>query len=78
MIKLTRKELQTVVDWLLVQHDSIYEVIVDEVTTKDDREQFKKDERVLRKFLLAAQERGVNIRNSAYSWEDKMKHIGEV
>ena len=60
MIKLTRKELQIVVDWLLVQHDSVYEVIMDKSTTKHDRDQFKKDELVLRKFLLAAQERGMD------------------
>lgn len=66
MIKLTRNELQTVVDFLQVQHDTLFEMIVDKSTTEKDKEEYKKDERALRKFLLAAKERGLDISKSLY------------
>ena len=78
MIKLTRSELQTVVDFLQVQHDSLFEMIVDKNTTEKDREEYKKDEKVLRKFFLAAQEKGLDISKSIYPLENKIKHIEEV
>lgn len=77
MIKLTRREMQTVVDFLQVQHDALFEISVDKTTTEKDREKCKKDEKALRKFLLAAQERGLDISNSLYPLEDKIKHIEE-
>ena len=78
MIKLTRNELQTVVDFLQVQHDTLFEMIVDKSTTEKDKEEYKKDERALRKFLLAAKERGLDISKSLYPLENKIKHIEEV
>ena len=78
MVKLTRDELQTVVDFLQVQHDTLFEMIVDKSTTEKDREEYKKDERALRKFLLAAMERGLDISKSLYPLENKIKHIEEV
>ena len=78
MIKLTHSELQTVVDFLQVQHDSLFEMIVDKNTTEKDREEYKKDEKVLRKFFLAAQEKGLDISKSIYPLENKIKHIEEV
>lgn len=75
MIKLTRNELQTVVDFLQVQHDTLFEMIVDKSTTEKDKEEYKKDERALRKFLLAAKERGLDISKSLYPLENKIKHI---
>ena len=78
MIKLTRNELQTVVDFLQVQHDTLFEMIVDKSTTEKDKEEYKKDERVLRKFLLAAKERGLDISKSLYPLENKIKHIEEA
>ena len=77
MIKLTRAEMQAVVDYLQVQHDSLFEMIVDETTTKEDREECKKDERALRKFFLAAQEKGLDISKSLYPLEKKIKLIEE-
>ena len=77
MIKLTRGEMQVVVDFLQVQHDSLFEIIVDETTTEKDKEGCKRDEKVLRKFLLAAQEKGLDISKSLYPLEDKIKHIEE-
>ena len=78
MAKLTRNELQTVVDFLQVQHDTLFEMIVDKSTTEKDKEEYKKDERALRKFLLAAKEKGLDISKSLYPLENKIKHIEEV
>ena len=78
MIKLTRDEMQTVVDFLQVQHDTLFEMIVDKSTTEKDKEEYKKDERALRKFLLAAMEKGLDISKSLYPLENKIRHIEEV
>ena len=78
MIKLTRNEMQTVVDFLQVQHDTLFEMIVDKSTTEKDKEEYKKDERALRKFLLAAKEKGLGISKSLYPLENKIEHIEEV
>lgn len=78
MIKLTRNELQTVVDFLQVQHDTLFEMIVDKSTTEKDREEYKKDEKALRKFFLVAMEKGLDISKSLYPLENKIKHIEEV
>ena len=77
MIKLTRREMQTVVDFLQVQHDTLFEMFVDETTTEKDREKCKKDEKALRKFLLAANEKGLDISKSLYPLGDKIKYIGD-
>lgn len=77
MIKLTRNEMQVVVDFLQVQHDSLFEMIMDKTTIEKDREECEKDEKALRKFLLAAQEKGLDISKSLYSLEKKIKHIEE-
>ena len=77
MNKLTYNEMQTVVDFLQVQHDTLFEMIVDKSTTEKDREEYKKDEKALRKFLLAAQEKGLDISKSLYTLENKIKHIGK-
>lgn len=77
MIKLTRDEMQTVVDFLQVQHDSLFEVFVDETTTEKDKEECRRDEKALRKFLLAARERGLDISKSLYPLEKKIKLIEE-
>lgn len=77
MIKLTRNEMQTVVDFLQVQHDTLFEMIVDKSTTEKDKEVYKEGEKSLRKFLLAAQEKGLNISKGLYPLENKIKHIEE-
>lgn len=80
MIKLTRDEMQTVVDFLQVQHDTLFEMIVDKSTTEKDKEVYKVykgDEKALRKFLLAAQEKGLDISKSLYPLGDKIKYMGD-
>lgn len=77
MIKLTRDEMQAVVDFLQVQHDTLFEIIVDKTTMEEDREECKKDEKALRKFFLAAQEKGLDISKSIYPLEEKIKRIEE-
>ena len=75
MIKLTRREMQTVVDFLQGQHDALFEVFVDETTTEKDKEECKEDEKALRKFLLAAREKGLDISKSLYPLGDKIKYM---
>ena len=78
MAKLTRNEMQTVVDFLQVQHDMLFEMIMDKSTTEKDRKEYKKDEKALRKFFLAAKEKGLDISKSLYPLENKIRHIEEV
>lgn len=77
MIKLTRDEMQTVVDFLQVQHDTLFEMFVDETTTEKDKEECRRDEKALRKFLLAAREKGLDISKSLYPLGDKIKYMGD-
>lgn len=77
MLKLTRDEMQTVVDYLLIQHDVLFEIIVDKDVTEKDKKECRKDEKALRKFFLAAQEKGLDISKSLYSLERKVKLIEE-
>ena len=77
MIKLTRDEMQVVVDFLQVQHDTLYEIIMDRSTVERDREKCKKDEKAIRKFFLAAKEKGLDINKGLYPLDKKIKHIEE-
>lgn len=77
MIKLTRDEMQVVVDYLQVQHDTLFEMIVDKTTMDEDQMSCREDEKALRKFLLAAKEKGLDISKSMYSLEKKIKLIEE-
>lgn len=78
MIKLTKDEMQAVVDYLQVQHDALFEIIVNKNSTEEDRRKCGKDEKALRKFFLAAKEKGLDISKSLYSLDEKIKHIEEV
>lgn len=77
MIKLTRDEMQVVVDYLQVQHDALFEIIVDKSSHEEDIKECKKDELPLRKFFLAAKEKGLDISKSMYPLDEKIKHIEE-
>ena len=77
MIKLTQTEMQVVIDYLQVQHDSLFEMIVDKTTTEEDKKECRKDEKALRKFFLAAQEKGLDVSKSMYPLEEKVKLIEE-
>lgn len=77
MVRLTRDEMQVAVDCLQVQHDTLYEIIMDKDTVERDREECKKDEKAIRKFLLAAKEKGLDISKSMYPLEKKIKLIEE-
>ena len=77
MIKLTRDEMQAIVDYLQIQHDTLFEMIVDKTTTEEDKKVCRKDEKALRKFFLAAQEKGLDISKSMYPLEKKIKLIEE-
>ena len=67
-----KSEMQVVVDYLLVQHDSLFEYILNGL---DEDGECRKDELVLRKFLLEARDKGLNIGHSAYTWERKIKTL---
>ena len=72
-MKLTKSEMQVVVDYLLVQHDWLFEMIVNEDLLHGDT--CRKDELVLRKFLLHAKEKGLNIERALYSMDKKIKKL---
>lgn len=76
-MKLTKSEMQVVVDYLLVQHDTLFEMAVDKNAHAEDRESARKDEKVIRKFLLACKEKGLNIEHAMYSMERKVKTLEE-
>ena len=78
MIKLTRDEMQAVVDYLQVQHDTLFEIIVSKDSTEEDRRECADDEKTLRKFFLAAKERGLDISKSLYPLDEKIKRVEEV
>lgn len=78
MTKLTRDEMQAVVDYLQVQHDTLFEIITSKDSNEEDIREYKKDEIALRKFFLAAQEKGLDISKSMYPLEKKIKLIEEV
>lgn len=77
MTKLTRDEMQVVVDYLQVQHDTLFEIIVDKNSNEEDKTECKKDEKALRKFFLAAKEKGLDISKGLYPLEKKIKLIEE-
>lgn len=77
MAKLTKSEMQVVVDYLLVQHDSLFECAVDKSLPEDDRETCKRDEAVVRKFLLAAKEKGLNIDRALYPMDKKIAELSK-
>lgn len=70
-----KSEMQVVIDYLLVQHDSLFECILNGF---DEDGECRKDELVLRKFLLEAKEKGLNIERSSYTWERKIKALTEL
>lgn len=78
MVKLTLDEMQTVVDYLQVQHDTLFEIIVSKDSNEKDVKECKKDELPLRKFFLAAKEKGLDISKSLYPLDEKIKYIEEV
>lgn len=78
MVKLTLDEIQVVVDYLQVQHDTLFEIIVSKDSNEKDIEECKKDELPLRKFFLAAKEKGLDISKSIYPLDEKIKRIEEV
>ena len=74
-MKLTKSEMQVVVNCLLVQHDCLFEIIMDKHTSPNDIITVREDERILRKFLLQAKEKGLEVENSMYSMDKKIKEL---
>ena len=67
--------MQVVVNCLLVQHDCLFEIIMDKHTSLNDIITAREDERILRKFLLQAKEKGLEVENSMYSMDKKIKEL---
>ena len=77
MVKLTKTEMQVVVDYLLVQHDSLFECALSKDLPEDDREWCRRDEAIVRKFLLAAKEKGLNIDKALYPMNKKIAELSK-
>lgn len=73
-LTLSKEDLQDIVDYLVIQHDSLFEVIVN---SEDDDGTCRRDELVIRKFMLQAKEKGVNINNGLYKWDDKILRLSK-
>lgn len=74
---MTRKELQTVVDYVNVQSDYLYEFIRDKTTNDEDKVQFKNELANLCKFMQEAKNKGLNVANACYPLDKKIELIKE-
>lgn len=77
MVKLTKTEMQVVVDYLLVQHDSLFECIMKPLYPDEDLSDYKRDEAIVRKFLMIAKEKGLSIDNGLYSMDKKITELSK-
>lgn len=69
---MTKKELQVIVDIVNKEHDCYFECIMH----GDDS--LRKDELVVRKFLLTARRKfGCSIEHSLYTWRLKMEKLNK-
>ena len=70
MVKLTKTEMQIVVDFIAKEHDCVWEIV------QDPREKdCCTDEKALRKFLLAAKELGLDPDEGSYYGLEKKKEV---
>ena len=73
-----RKAMQTVVDYINVQSDYLYEFIKDKTVNERDKIEFKKDLTNLCEFMQAAKDKGFDINSNCYPLERKIELIKEV
>lgn len=71
-LTLSKDDLQDIIDALVVQHDFLFELIMN-----NEGGPCRKDELVIRKFLLQAKEKGININNGLYKWDDKISRLNK-
>jgi len=74
---MTRKEFQTVVDYVNVQSDYLYEFMRDKTTNNEDRVEFKNDLTDLCKFMQEAKDRGFDVTNNCYSLDSKLEVLND-
>lgn len=68
-----RKAFQTVVDYINVQSDYLYEFMNDKTVNDKDRIEFKKDLTDLCEFMQAAKDKGFNVDNNCYPLTKKLE-----
>lgn len=68
-----RKAFQTVVDYINVQSDYLYEFMNDKTVNDKDRIKFKEDLTDLCEFMQAAKAKGFNADNSCYPLAKKLE-----
>lgn len=73
-LTLSKNDLQNIIDYFVIQHDSLFEVIIN----NEDDGTCRKDELVMRKFFLQAKEKGINIDNGLYKWDDKILRMDNI
>ena len=74
-LTLSKDDLQNIIDYLVIQHDSLFEIIVN---NEDDDGTCHRDELVMRKLFLQAKEKGININNGLYKWDDKISRLDNI
>lgn len=68
-----REAFQTVVDYINVQSDYLYEFINDKTVNDEDKVIFKKDLTNLCEFMQAAKDKGFNVDDNCYSLDKKLE-----
>lgn len=71
-----KAQMQTVVDYVNVQTDYLWEFINDESICPDDRAAFLKELNDLCTFMLEARKLGFDVSKSCYSLDKKVAKLG--
>lgn len=71
-----RKGMQTVVDYVNVQSDALWEFINDKFVHPDDRAKFLADLNDLCSFLEEAKNKGFSVDACIYSLDEKIAKLG--
>lgn len=72
-----RSEMQTVVDYVNVQSDYLYEFMNDRTVNDKDRVEFKNDLADLCKFMQEAKNKGLNVANACYPLDKKLEVLDD-
>lgn len=70
-----KSEMQTVVDYVNVQSDYLYEFIRDKTVNDEDRVHFKNELANLCKFMQEAKDKGFDVANACYPLDNKLKEV---
>lgn len=72
-----RSEMQTVVDYVNVQSDYLYEFMYDKTTNDEDRVEFKSNLADLCKFMQEAKAKGFDVTNACYPLDKKLEVLND-